>query len=138
MVRTISHGDVFLTIRQLFDQIVFENRKNDLMETKPKSKRKVPLGSPIFPDRPRLSAEEIARRKTENKAFGQRCQAIFDQVAPQLRVKHYGWSIIIEPESGDYFIGPNSEECLQQAKQKHPTAILMEMCLNETGACGRI
>jgi hypothetical protein len=108
------------------------------MQTKPQSKRKVPDGSLLFLDKPRRSKEEIARRKAENKAFGQRCQVIFDQVASQLRVEHYDWSIIIEPDSGDYFIGPNSEECLQKAKQKHPTAILMEMCLNETGACGRI
>ncbi|EDN65929.1 conserved hypothetical protein [Beggiatoa sp. PS] len=109
-----------------------------MMQTKPLSRRKVPAGSPLFPDRPRLSQEEIARRKAENEAFGQRCRAIFDKVAPQLMPKHYGWSIIIEPDSGDYFIAPERKECLQKAKQKHPTAILLEMCLNETGACGRI
>ncbi len=107
------------------------------METKPKSKRKVPLGSPIFPDRPRLS-EEIARLEAEDEIFCQRCRAIFDKVAPQLIADHYEWSIIIEPDSGDYFIDPNRKVCLQKAKQKHSTTILMEMCLNETGACGRI
>jgi len=108
------------------------------METKPKSKRKVPLGSPIFPDRPQLSEEEIARREAEDKIFGQRCRAIFDQVAPQLMADHYGWSIHIEPDSGDYFIDPDPEVAFQKAKQKHPNAIIMEMCLNETGTCGRI
>jgi hypothetical protein len=108
------------------------------METQPKSKRKVLPGSPLFPDRPRLSKEEIARRKAEDDAFGQRCRAIFDQVAPQLIADHYGWSIHIEPDSGDYFIDPDPKIAFQKAKQKHPTAILLEMCLNETGACGRI
>jgi len=61
------------------------------MKTQPKSKRKVPPGSPLFPDRPRLSKEEIARRKAEDDAFGQRCQAIFDQVAPQLITIHSGF-----------------------------------------------
>lgn len=107
------------------------------METKPK-RRVVPAGSRLFPDKPPLSTEEIERRKAEDKAFGERCQVIFDQVAPQLIADHYGWSIIIEPDSGDYFIDPDSEVCFQKAKQKHPTAILMEMCINETGACGRI
>jgi len=109
-----------------------------MIQTTPLSKRKVPAGSPLFPDRPRLSQEEIARRKAEREAFGQRCQAIFDQVAPQLRAEYYGWSIHIEPDSGDYFIDPDPEVCFQKAKQKHPNAIIMEMCLNETGACGRI
>ncbi len=108
------------------------------MKTKFKSKRRVSAGSPLFPDKPRLSKEEIARRKAENDVFGQRCRAIFDQVAPQLRDEHYGWSIHIEPDSGDYFIDSDPEVAFQKAKQKHPTAILLEMCLNETGACGRI
>jgi len=108
------------------------------METKPKSKRKVPVGSSLFPNRPRLSQEEILRRKAEDEIFGQRCRAIFDKVAPQLIADHYEWSIIIEPNSGDYFIAPDRKECLQKAKQKHPTALLLEMCLNETGTCGRI
>ena len=107
------------------------------METKPKSK-KVPLGSPLFPNRQRLSKKEIAKRQAKNEAFGQRCQAIFDKVAPQLRDEHYGWSIHIEPDSGDYFIDPEPKVAFKKAKQKHPTAVIMEMCLNETGACGRI
>ena len=108
------------------------------METKPKSKRKVPPGTPLFPDRPRLSEEEIARQEAEMKAFGQRCQAIFNKVAPQLRTDYYGWSIHIEPDSGDYFIDPDPKVCFQKATQKHPNAVIMEMCLNETGACGRV
>ncbi|MEK8015266.1 MAG: hypothetical protein VSS75_000255, partial [Candidatus Parabeggiatoa sp.] len=108
------------------------------METQYKSKRRVPPGSPLFPVKPRLSKEEIARRKAESHAFAERCRAIFNQVAPQLMADHYGWSIHIEPHSVDNFIYPDPEVAFQKAKKKHPTAIVMEMCLNETGACGRI
>ncbi len=59
------------------------------MQTQPKLKRKVPAGSPIFPDKPRLSKQEIARRKAESNAFAERCRAIFDQVAPKLMAEHY-------------------------------------------------
>ncbi|MGK7877427.1 MAG: hypothetical protein AB4426_30240 [Xenococcaceae cyanobacterium] len=103
-----------------------------------KLRKKVPLGSSIFPDQLSLSKEEIARRKAESEEFAQRCQNIFDRVAPELIAKHYGWSIHIEPESGDYFIDPDPEVSFQKAKQKHSTAMIMEMCLNETGTCGRI
>ena len=45
---------------------------------------------------------------------------------------------MIEPESGDYFIDPDPEVAFQKAKEKHPTARILEMRLNETGTCGRI
>ncbi|EDN68344.1 hypothetical protein BGP_2479 [Beggiatoa sp. PS] len=47
------------------------------METQSKIKRKVPAGSPLFPNIPRFSQEEIARRKAESHAFAERCRAIF-------------------------------------------------------------
>ena len=108
------------------------------MKLNQKRRQKVPLGSPIFPDKPRLSKEGLAKRKAVREVFALRCQKIFDQVAPQLIAKHYGWSIHIEPNSGDYFIAPAPEVSFQKAKKKHQTARLMEMCLNETGTCGRI
>jgi hypothetical protein len=103
-----------------------------------KPRRRVPLGSPIFPDRPRVSPEEIARRKAENEAFDRRCEEIFQRVYPELVVEHYDWYIHIEPNSGDCFIDPNEEVSFQKARQKHPNAKLIAMRLNETGTCGRI
>lgn len=101
-------------------------------------KRKVPHGSPIFPNRPPMSPEEKARRIAENEAFGKRCQVIFDRVYPELVANHYDWAIIIEPDSGDYFIDQDPEVAFQRAQQKYPTARMLEMRLNETGTCGRI
>jgi hypothetical protein len=69
-----------------------------------KTRRKVALGSPMFPQRPPLSPEEKAKRKAENEAFSKRCRVIFDRVYPELVAEHYDWSIMIEPDSGDYFI----------------------------------
>ncbi|HAG83787.1 MAG TPA: hypothetical protein DCL61_22225 [Cyanobacteria bacterium UBA12227] len=102
------------------------------------TRRRVPLGSPIFPNRPPLSPEEIARRKAERKAFAQRCQVIFDRVYPKLSAEHYNWFIYIEPDSGDYFIDNNREIARQKAKEKHPHKVIMAMRLNETGCVGRI
>ncbi len=90
------------------------------MNINQKHRKKVPFGTPIFPNKPRLSKEELARRKAIREVFAQRCQKIFDQVVPQLIAKHYGWLIHIESNSRDYFIDPNSEVCFQKARQKHP------------------
>jgi len=40
------------------------------MQTQANTKRKVPAGSPLFPDKPRLSKQEIAQRQAENEVFG--------------------------------------------------------------------
>lgn len=99
---------------------------------------KVPRKRRPFGDRPLLSATEIASRKAEREKFYQQCQVIFNRIYPELVSEHYGWSIMIEPISGDYFIDPDPEVAFQQAKQKHPKARIMEMRVTETGTCGRI
>jgi hypothetical protein len=103
-----------------------------------KTKRKVPRGTPIFPNRPPLSPEEKGKRKTEREVFSRRCDEIFQRVYPELIAEHYNWYIYIEPDTGDYFIDPVREVARQKAKKNHPTAIMMAMRLNQTGTVGRI
>ena len=103
-----------------------------------KTRRRVPRGMPLFPDRPRLSQEEIEKRMAADDAFGKRCREIFDRVSPELIKDHYDWFILIEPDSGDYFIDPEHKVALQKAREKHPQAEILAMQLNETGTCGRI
>ena len=92
----------------------------------------------LFPNHSRLSSEEIAKHKACEQEFAQRCREIFKQVYPKLIKEHYNWFIHIEPETGDYFIAEDEEVSFQKAREKHPTADLMAMRLNETGTCGRI
>ena len=103
---------------------------------------KVPRGQRIVLGRPPLDPEEIASRRAQSRAFTRVYKGgagrFFAPVAPDLRAAHYNWSIAIEPDSGDYFIDPDPEVAFQKAKEKHPTARIMEMRLNEMGTCGRI
>jgi hypothetical protein len=103
-----------------------------------KTRTRVPHGSPLFPDRPRLSPEEIAKRKSDREIFAQRCREIFQQIYPELVQKYYNWYIYIEPNSRQYFIASERSLARQKAKEKYPTAVLMAMCLNETGTVGKI
>lgn len=102
------------------------------------TRTRVPRGSPLFPERPRLSLEEIAKRKSDREIFAQRCREIFQRVNPELVQKYYDWFIYIEPNSGQYFIDSERTSARQKAKEKYPTAVLMAMCLNETGTVGKI
>lgn len=81
---------------------------------------------------------EQARRKTESETFYQRCRAIFEQVRPELIEEYYNCYIVIEPDSGDYFIDKDDMNAFQKMREKHPKEKVMTMRLNQTGACGRI
>ncbi len=103
-----------------------------------KKRRRVPRGGNMFPNRPPLSPEEKARRDALDEEFDRRCAEIFQQVYPELVSEHYNWSIMIDPNSGDYCIDPDSEIAFQKIRSQHPNGRIMEMRLNETGAVGRI
>ncbi|MDF5727302.1 MAG: hypothetical protein PUP92_04505 [Rhizonema sp. PD38] len=91
----------------------------------------------IFPEYT-IPKEELARREAEKNARVKRYQEIFAQVYPQLVQDHYNWFIIIEPNTGDYFIDLNEEVAVQKARHQYPNGMIGIMRINETGTCGRI
>ena len=101
------------------------------------SSNRTPRRGRIFPER-QLSPEEKARRKAEDEVFYQRCCVIFERVQPELIKDHYNWFMVIEPDSGDYFIDPDETVARQKAREKHSGKRRLIVCINETGACGRI
>lgn len=114
----------------------FHTKKVGYNMTQLSSKRTARLGR-LFPDR-QLSPEEKAHRKAEDEVLYRRCRAIFDRVQPELIKEHYDWFIVIEPDSGDYFIDPDKTVARQKAREKHPGKMRLVARINETGTCGRI
>jgi hypothetical protein len=51
---------------------------------------------------------------------------------------HYNWFLIIEPDSGDYFLEEDELTAYQKARAKYPQGRFFFFRLNETGAYGRI
>lgn len=62
-----------------------------------------PYRGRIFPEYT-IPPEELKRRDAEREERYQRCRVVFERVGPELIDKHYNWFIVIEPNSGDYFI----------------------------------
>ncbi|MEQ8537979.1 MAG: hypothetical protein RIB93_11080 [Coleofasciculus sp. D1-CHI-01] len=91
----------------------------------------------IFPEYT-IPPEELARREAQKNVRIKRYREIFAQVSPQLIQDHYNWFMIIEPNSGDYFIDPDEDVAMQKARQKYPSGMVGIMRLNETGTCGKI
>jgi hypothetical protein len=91
----------------------------------------------IFPNH-NWSPERIARHRAEQAAFGQQCRAVFERLQPGLIENHYNWFMVIEPESGNYFIDADENIAAQKARQNCPNKKLLTFRINETGACGKI
>jgi hypothetical protein len=92
----------------------------------------------IFPDI-QWTEEEKAKRQAEDEEFHRRCQAFFDRVLPEYIETHYGWYMVVEPDSGDYFIDSDEKVVMQKARQKHPgTVPLFFFQINETGVSGSV
>lgn len=53
--------------------------------------------------------------------FTEKSRERYYQIKPVLQKKYNaGDVVLIEPESGDYFVGPNSIEVYKKASRKHP------------------
>lgn len=91
----------------------------------------------LFPEYT-IPPEELARRKAERDARCQKARIVFDLVCPKLIDEHYNWFMIIEPNSGDYFIDIDEEIAAQKARHKYPSGWLVTFRINETGTCGKI
>ena len=53
----------------------------------------------------------------------QKAKRIYESIFPQLEAKHHGETVIIEVESGDYFLGKNMLDAWEKGKIKHPDGI---------------
>ncbi|KAF3889134.1 MULTISPECIES: hypothetical protein [Nostocales] len=91
----------------------------------------------IFP-KYSIPPEELDKREAEKHTRVKRYREIFEQASSQLIQDHYNWFIVIDPQSGDYFIDPGEEVAVHKARLKYPNGMVGIMRLNETGTCGRM
>jgi hypothetical protein len=91
----------------------------------------------IFPEFT-IPPEELAKREAEKNARGEKARVVFNRVRPELINTHYNWFMVIEPNSGDYFIDVDESGAEKKAREKYPTGWLVTFRINETGDCGRI
>lgn len=98
---------------------------------------RTPRRGRIFPE-VTLAPEERAQRQAEAEAFHRRGRAIFERLRPELIDNHYNWFILIDPETGEYFIDKEEMVALNKAREKHLHALFAIFRINETGVCGRI
>jgi hypothetical protein len=98
---------------------------------------RTPRRGRIFPHL-NYTLKEVNRKEEELEELMQRCNAIFERVKPELIDDYYDWFIVIEPNSGDYFIDKDENIAQQKADEQHPNAPGVIFCINETGTCDKV
>ena len=85
------------------------------------------------------SPEEIAKLEAEIEKLMKRCDAVFERAKADLINDYYDWFMVIEPESGDYFLDPNDRVAEEECPGKvSPCPNVPVYCVNETGSCYRV
>jgi hypothetical protein len=66
--------------------------------------------------------EQLRRQKTpySTEELDRRGWQRYAEIGPELEARHYGEFVMIEVESGEYFLGTTSQEALHRARAVHP------------------
>ena len=66
--------------------------------------------------------EQLKRKKTpySTEELDRLGWARYEEIKEELEAKHHGEYVVIEVDSGDYFVGKTTEEAFQQAENIHP------------------
>ena len=57
------------------------------------------------------------------KEIGRKGRKIFETISEQLEKDHFGKAIVIDVETGDYFIGKTGIEATKKAREKYPNKV---------------
>ncbi|MCK4392814.1 hypothetical protein KAX17_07900 [Candidatus Bipolaricaulota bacterium] len=66
--------------------------------------------------------EQLKRQKTAHSTeeLDRLGWARYEEIKEELEAKHHGEYVVIEVDSGDYFVGKTAEEAFKQAEEVYP------------------
>ena len=71
--------------------------------------------------------------KLANPGYIARSRQIYDSICPYLSKNHPGWYVVIEPDSGDYFLNVDKDLAKNEARQKYPKRLFCAFKLITSG-----
>lgn len=66
--------------------------------------------------------EELIRQKTPHtrEEFSRLARTRYDEIRAELEAENFGDFVMIEVDSGDFFVGKDSDDALELAQAAHP------------------
>ncbi len=62
------------------------------------------------------------------------CWPVFQRLMEELGERYSNWIVVIEPETGEYFLGLDDYEVLNRARKRHPRSQFFAYRLNPNPA----
>lgn len=78
--------------------------------------------------------DSLANKNYSREDLDRRCWPIFQRLMEELGGRYENWIVVIEPDSGDYFLGLDDYEVLNRARKKHPRAQFFAYRLSDNPA----
>ena len=75
-----------------------------------------------------------SEKSISKEDLDQACWPIFEQLMAELGDRYHNWLVVIEPESGNYFLGQDDQETLARARKKFPHSVFFAYRLAENPA----
>ncbi|MBX9688785.1 MAG: hypothetical protein K2X27_18905 [Candidatus Obscuribacterales bacterium] len=73
-------------------------------------------------------------RVYSREELDQLCFPTFERLYSELAERYKDWIVVIEPDTGDYFMGLDDYEVLNRARKKHPRSQFFAYRLSENPA----
>ena len=67
--------------------------------------------------------EPLPWQPFDSRELAEKGKAIYEKIKDRLEAEHMGEIVVIEVDSGDYFIGKTGLEAVDKAKEKYPNKI---------------
>lgn len=78
------------------------------------------------------------RQGFSKEELDQACFPIFERLMDELGQRYQNWLVVIEPSSGDYFLGQDDHEVLARARKKHPRGQFFAYRLSDNPVVDRL
>lgn len=76
----------------------------------------------------------LGTKDYSSEELDQLCWPIFQRLMEELGERYANWIVVIEPETGEYFLGLDDYEVLNRARKRHPRSQFFAYRLSEDPA----
>jgi hypothetical protein len=78
--------------------------------------------------------DSLANKIYSREELDQLCWPVFERLVTELGERYQNWIVVIEPETGEYFLGLDDYEVLNRARKRHPRSQFFAYRLSENPA----